>query len=212
MSQPIAVFGAGGHGKVVVDALVACDAPPMGVFDDEVRLHGTSVLGHTVVGGREELLARCTDEWSVVIAIARNEVRHRLARALAAAAVRLRGVRHPSAIVSRYAEVAETAQLMAGAIVGAGAQIGEHAIVNTGAIVEHDCRAAPFSHIGPGARLAGAVHVGEGVLVGTGASAIPFCHIGSWATVGAGAVVVCDVSEGVTVVGVPAREAVEERP
>jgi len=59
--------------------------------------------------------------------------------------------------------------------------------------------------IAPGAHLGGEVTIGEGVLIGIGATVMPQRRVGDWAVVGAGACVVEDVPDGVTVVGVPAR-------
>jgi acetyltransferase-like isoleucine patch superfamily enzyme len=53
--------------------------------------------------------------------------------------------------------------------------------------------------------LAGTVACGEDVFIGTGAVIIPGIHIGARAIVGAGATVIRDVPDGVTVVGCPAR-------
>jgi acetyltransferase EpsM len=60
-------------------------------------------------------------------------------------------------------------------------------------------------HVSPGAQLGGNVYVGEGAHIGIGASIKPGVKIGKWSVVGAGAVVVNDVPDGVTVVGVPAK-------
>jgi acetyltransferase EpsM len=48
--------------------------------------------------------------------------------------------------------------------------------------------------------------MGEGSMMGVGSSVIPCVKIGSWATIGAGAAVVRDIPDGVTAVGVPAKE------
>lgn len=117
----------------------------------------------------------------------------------------MQGARHPSAVVSRHAELAATTQVMAGAVVNPGVVVEQHAVLNTRCIVEHDSRIARFTHVGPGATLAGAVNLAEGAFVGAGACILPFVTVGAWATVGAGAVVIDDVPEGKTVVGVPAR-------
>ena len=60
-------------------------------------------------------------------------------------------------------------------------------------------------HICPDARLAGEVEVGDRSWIGIGASVIQQIRIGADVTVGAGAAVVCDLPDGVTAVGVPAR-------
>ena len=46
--------------------------------------------------------------------------------------------------------------------------------------------------------------VGEGAFLAAGSAAIPGVTIGPWATVGAGGVVIRDITAGMTVVGVPA--------
>jgi len=71
--------------------------------------------------------------------------------------------------------------------------------------VDHDCEIEDFVHIAPGVHLAGGVLVGEGSLLGIGSSVIPYKRIGRWTIVGAGGVVVNDIPDCVTVVGVPAR-------
>ena len=211
MKRRIVLFGAGGHAKVVLDALEASGKAPERIYDDNRSLWGTSCQGCKVVGGIRELYTLDREQYSVVIAIARNDVRSRLAGELAAKGIALVGVRHPSAVISKHADVAETAHVMAGVVVNPNAQVDDHAVLNTGSIIEHDCRIGRFAHIGPGARLAGAVKVMEGAFVCTGASIIPFCEIGAWATVGAGAAVTINVPSGVTVAGVPARALPKER-
>jgi acetyltransferase-like isoleucine patch superfamily enzyme len=49
------------------------------------------------------------------------------------------------------------------------------------------------------------VRIGEGAFIGIGAKIIPCVTVGQHAIVGAGAVVIADVPDEVTVVGVPAR-------
>lgn len=58
----------------------------------------------------------------------------------------------------------------------------------------------------PNAALAGDVKVGEGTHIGIGAQVIQGITIGKWCTIGAGAVIIKDVPDGVTVVGNPGRE------
>jgi sugar O-acyltransferase (sialic acid O-acetyltransferase NeuD family) len=196
----IAVLGGGGHAKVVIAALVAAGERIGGVFDDDSRLRGISVLGYEVEGplarGAELGLRRA------VLAIGDNGTRRRLAAALDHEWVT---VVHPRAWVDPSAGLSEGAMIMAGAILQPDAEIGRHAIVNTGASIDHDCRIGDFVHIAPGARLAGGVVVGERSLLGIGCAVIPGIEIGAGAVVAAGAVVVESVAAGAKVGGVPAR-------
>jgi acetyltransferase-like isoleucine patch superfamily enzyme len=60
-------------------------------------------------------------------------------------------------------------------------------------------------HVSPGVNVAGAVLVGALTWLGIGASIKQCVSIGRQVVVGAGSVVVNDISDGLTVVGVPAK-------
>jgi len=99
-----------------------------------------------------------------------------------------------------------------GNIVAAGARFtnnikaGNFGIYNLNCTVGHDCVIEDFVNICPGANISGNVTLKEGAYIGTGAAILPGVTVGRYATVGAGAVVLNDVPDGVTVVGVPAKE------
>lgn len=95
---------------------------------------------------------------------------------------------HPSAVVSRTAEIGEGTIVMAGAVIQAHAKIGKHCIINTNAVCDHHTVVGDFAHIAPGVHLCGAVVVGEGALVGVGACAVPGAQIKPWSLVKAGGV------------------------
>jgi acetyltransferase-like isoleucine patch superfamily enzyme len=61
-------------------------------------------------------------------------------------------------------------------------------------------------HVCPGAHLAGAVRIGDRSWIGIAATVRQGITIGRDVMVGAGAVVVADVADGLTVAGVPARQ------
>lgn len=208
------MVGAGGHGVVVAEALMAQGTQTIYVFDDRYADGTTTINGLTITGIVSELPAfvRAHPGLRAVVAIGDNAVRRRISHMLAAAGVSFATVIHPRAIVSPAARLEEGAMVMAGAVVNGLAEVGAHTIVNTSASVDHHCRLAPFTHIAPGAHLGGNVQVGEGALVGIGASIIPGCRIGRWSTIGAGAAVVDDVADAVVVAGVPARVIGSKKP
>ncbi len=112
---------------------------------------------------------------------------------------------HPAATVSPSATIGAGSMIAAGAVIGPNATVGRFCIVNTGASADHDNVLEDGVNLSPGVHLAGTVTVREDAFVGVGASAIPGVTIGRRAVVGAGATVVSDVPDDVTVVGTPAR-------
>ncbi|MCW5632648.1 MAG: acetyltransferase [Rubrivivax sp.] len=213
MSPSVIVVGAGGHGVVVADALLAAGVPVLGFTDDDSHRHGQRVLGLPVLGGDEALAAPDAPGLQLANGIggtglartARRGLRAELQRRLEAIGFRFCTVVHPAAIVSRHAEVGASAQLLAGSVVQPRARIGAGAIVNTRAIVEHDVMLGEFVHVAPGAVLCGGVSVGEQAHVGVGAVVRQGLRIGPGTMIGAGAAVVCDCDGGVWA-GVPARQ------
>jgi sugar O-acyltransferase (sialic acid O-acetyltransferase NeuD family) len=136
-----------------------------------------------------------------VIAIGDNRIRQKLAGEID---MEWLTVVHPQSYVHSSVKLGEGSVVFAGAIIQPGAVIGAHAIINTGATVDHDCMVGDFVHLAPGVRLAGGVEIAEGAFLGIGAVVIPSRRVGEWAVIGAGGVVVKDITGGVTAVGVPA--------
>lgn len=210
MSLPVLILGAGGHARVLLEALHASSRQIAGIVDADPARIGETVMGVPVIGTDEKIFNFRTDEIELVNGIgsvASTLKRGEIFAAFKACGYRFATVVHPSAIIASNVELAEGAQIMAGAVIQVGARIGINSIVNTRAAVDHDCRIGAGVHIAPGVTLSGDVRVDDDVHIGTGATVIQGVHIFANSVVGAGSVVLRDVPGGVTVYGVPAREA-----
>lgn len=202
---PVWLFGAGGHAKVVIDAMQASEQFLIeGLLDDDGALFGSYVLGFSVKGAITPESIKQLGIKHAVIALGSNRARANIA-GRCRGMVQWMTVVHPKAYVAASARVGRGSVIFAGAVVQPDAWVGEHVIVNTASSIDHEVVLGDFSHIAPGARLAGNVHVKEGAFLGIGASILPGKTIGAWSTVGAGAVVVQDIQDEVTAVGVPAK-------
>ena len=205
MSLPIIIIGAGGHAKVVIEALRQAGNNVVGVFDTDDAKHGKDVLGVKVLGDESAMFGFDPDNSQLANGLGPIELRRTIFERFRDKEFRFVTVRHPSAVIADSAIVREGAQIMAGAVVQPGVTLGENALVNSRASVDHDCGIGKHVHVAPGATLAGGVHVGDGSLVGAGATVLENVRIGEACIVGAGAAVVSDVADGTTVVGIPAR-------
>lgn len=200
----LVVWGAGGHGKVVVDALLArndCDV--IGILDDDPAKLGKSVLGVPILFRHLDELSKLPCD-GVALAIGDNYTRHAKLCELRNRALKPANVLHPSAHVSPFAKLGEGVTILAGATVNPGTVIEDGACVNTSASVDHDNRLGLCCHIFPNATLAGGVQVGEFTYIGSGAVVLPNLVVHEFAYVGAGAVVIGPVPQGIIVGGVPA--------
>jgi len=201
------IWGAGGHGKVVLDVVRAQATFTDIVFiDDGARISCGDFQGCRIVGDRTELTRlRALGYTHFVVAIGCNDVRAKCFRAAFEAGIEPATFIHPAAAVSRCATIAAGTVVMAKAVINAASVVGTNCIVNSGAIVEHDCILADHVHVAPGVVLGGGVGIGAYSLVGLNSSVLPGTEIGERAIVGAGTVVLANVAPGDTVVGAPAR-------
>ena len=213
----VAVLGAGGHGKVLSDAVLAEGTKDLvGFFDEDEEKVGSKILGYPVWGwnsDRDSLMAKHRID-ALAIGIGNNYLRARKFSELRDSGYQICRVIHPAATVSRSAELGEGVVVFAGAVINAGSVLQENVCVNTSASVDHDNWLGSHSQIMPGAVLAGNVRVESYAYVGSGAIILPNQTIKRYSYVGAGAVVLADVPEGVKVAGVPARQIAlqSERP
>lgn len=196
------VFGAGGHGKVVVEAALLSGWRVGCVLDDSPKR--CEVLG--VVVRRRDLSNRLVERGACfIVAVGDNPSRARIFNQLIQKGLEPAVVTHPAAVVSAHARLGWGTFVGAGAAVMVGTRVGKDVIVNTAASVDHDCEIGDHVHIGPGVRLAGEVTIGAFAMLGTGAIVLPQIRVGQHCVVGAGAVVTRDLPEYSLALGVPAR-------
>lgn len=204
------IVGAGGHGRVVAEAVELGGAHlVVGFVDRDPGLHGRAVGGLRVLGGDEllgELVADGVTGFVIGVgSVGDASVRAHLYEHGLTVGLTPVTVVHPTAAVSPSARLGSGTVVLAGAIVNAGAAVGDNVIINSQVVVEHDCVIGDHVHVATGAQLASGVRVGAGAHIGAGATVIQGCCVGAAGVVGAGAVVIRDVADATTVVGCPAR-------
>jgi len=204
-TDTLVVFGSGGHSKVIVEAIRArTPNRRVAIIDDGPATNLRPVLGIAVSGGRD-LLSRDFVGASVALALGDNRARSEVMEWLSSNGYSLETVVHPHAVIGATVDVGAGAFVAAGAVIIADARIGRGAIINTAASIDHDCEIGEAAHIAPGVHLCGNVNVGPRSLVGVGSCARPGVAIAADVTIGAGSVVVADITASGTFAGNPAR-------
>jgi len=199
----IIIFGAGGHGRVVLDVLLESGADVMGFLDDDKIKIGLEIRGVGVLG--DLAYVKNKGEFKLALGIGDNKVRESIFKRTETLGVDVCSAIHPKAIVSKDVKIGRGVVVMPGAIINAGAVLEDGVVVNTGATVDHDCYLERFCQIWPGAHLAGTVRVGEFSYVGIGAAVIQNITIGKNTILGAGAVIISDTPDNVTIAGNPGK-------
>lgn len=189
--KDIVVYGAGGHGKVIVDALRSGRIwNPAYVVDDDPERQGS------LLGGLPVRAPSAIRDQLLVVAIGLNQDRLAVASRYRG---RLATVAHRTACIAPGVEIGEGTVVLAAAVVNTGARIGANAIVNTAATVDHDCEIEDGVHVAPGCHLCGSVRVGAGSLLGVGTVVTPGVRIGRNVLVAAGGRITRDVPDGAIV-------------
>lgn len=204
MKSKLAIIGAGGHGKVCVDI-----ANLMSKWEEIVFLDNSkeceSLLGFDVIDSSDNW-CNYIQEYDFFIAIGDNKIRGKVQHNLKSNSATLATLIHPSAIISRDVEVAEGTLIAASVVVNPSAKIGKGVILNTASTIDHDNQIGDFVHVSPGAHLAGTVSVGKRSWLGIGSVVRNNLNICDDVVVGAGGVVVKDINESGTYVGVPVEK------
>lgn len=203
----IIILGAGGHAKVVIEAIHA--SGDTAAFCIGSCGNSTTLLNVPILPDESHLdRLRSEGYQRAFIAIGASAARERLGDLVVGKGFTLVTIIHPKAWVSPSAQLGAGVVVMAGAVINACAIIGDRAIINTGATVDHDCNIGRAVHIAPQCGIAGCVTIGSGTMLGVGTKVIPGISIGKNAMIGAGSVVVRNIPEGVLAMGVPARTTV----
>ncbi len=201
------IIGASGHGKVAADIALKMNLwKQIGFLDDNEFL--VSSMGIDVVGGSFDAF-ELLEEYDMFVAIGDNTMREALQETLLIKGASIATLIHPAAVIGDEVEIGLGTMIMAGAVVNCCTKIGRGCIINTGATVDHDNLLKDYVHISPGAHLAGAVQVGKGSWLGIGSTVSNNVTIAAHCRIGAGAVVVKDIAESGTYIGVPARRVKE---
>ena len=203
----LVLWGAGGHGKVVLDVARAIGGfGTISFIDDACGELAHDFCGCQVFGTDRVLhLPNDNGRKQYLVSIGNNEMRAACFRRGIENRLRPVSLVHPSAVISDSARLEEGTVVMARVVINACAQIGKNCILNTAVVVEHDCRVGDHVHLSPGVVLGGCVTVRSFAHLGIGAIVLPGAEIGEGSIVGAGAVVIDLVPPGTTVVGIPAR-------
>lgn len=202
--QDILVFGAGGHAKVVIDALEKTKA---------FRIQAIIARQQTPTPHSRYPIVDESSDWGAlgirqgVVALGDNWMRKELVEN-----IRKKfpdfvfpSIIHPSSVIGYGVQIGAGSVVIAGAVINPDTSIGNHCIINTRSSVDHDCQISDFASIAPGVSLGGEVKIGMLSSIGIGATVRNGVTVGQNTVVGAGATVVKDLPELVVAYGTPCK-------
>ena len=208
--KKIAIFGAGGFGLEVAMLIEQINEKQLeweivGFFDDSVPKDKV-INGYRVLGNLDDLNTWETELY-VTFAISSPKVKRSIVSKINNSNSKYPILVHPSAILGskEYLSIGEGCIICACNIITTNISIGKHVTLNLSCTVGHETTIGDFSSFMPTCNISGEVTIGKANFWGTGAKIINQKAVGDNVTIGAGAVVIDNIPDGVTAVGVPAR-------
>lgn len=202
------IFGASGHAKAIINALLSNNIQPRG-YIDSVKEMNSFVMGFPVLGNEAQLsdILANTNISSIILAIGDNYSRMLVAQRLQKQYPELKfpSVFHLNTIVSTSAIFGKGSVVLPGAVIGPEAILGDFCIINTNASLDHDGKMDDFSSLAPNSVTGGNVAIGKLSAIGLGAMLLHKISVGSNSVVGAGAVVTKNIPDNSVAYGNPAK-------
>jgi len=197
--KSIAIIGAGGHAKVLVDLINKLNNYKIiGFYDDNSnsKLYNLKYLGRIIdIDASIEYF---------IIGIGNDRIRKKIYEENKN--IKWVTLIHPSAILSDSISIECGTVICAGVIIQPDVEVGKHCILNTGCSIDHECVIGDFSSICPQATICGQVKIGEVCFIGANATIIQCIELGNDCIIGAGSVVIKNVDNFTKVVGNPGRK------
>lgn len=207
MAKKIAIIGTGGFAREVLCLItdlgrydeVACFMEPDEIWAE--KWQNQEIMG-IPVRPRSEFDA---EKLTVTIGIGNSIFREKVVNELPQN-TEYETLIHPTAVVSRWVEIGEGAIICAGCILTCQIKIGKQAQLNLHTTIGHDCVIDDYFTTAPGVNISGICNFGKHVYFGTSAAVRQNIVICDNVTIGMGAMVVKNISEAGTYVGMPAKK------
>lgn len=156
--------------------------------------------------GNDAYLCDYSKEMYVVIAIADAALRYRLVTLFSGnRMLKFPNLIDPSVIMSESVSTGKGNIICAGSVLTVGIEIGNFCIINLDCTIGHGTVIEDFVTVNPSVNISGNARLARGVSMGTGSQILQGRCVGMNTVVGAGSVVIKDIPNDCTVVGIPAK-------
>lgn len=206
MHNKLIIIGASGHGKVCADIALKLQKYDEILFlDDDENIK--ECLGFPVIGKSTDA-EQYISSAEFFVAIGDSKARMQIQTWLMEHDAAIAMLVHPTAVIGENVSIGEGTAIMAGCVVNPYTVIGQGCIVNTCASIDHDGCIGNYVHVSVGAHLCGTVWVGKHTWIGAGVTINNNVSICDSCMIGTGAVVIKDIKEAGTYIGVPVRKII----
>ncbi|WP_396633446.1 NeuD/PglB/VioB family sugar acetyltransferase [Maribacter sp. R86514] len=207
--QNVIIFGASGHGSVVLDCIEKEGKYNVVGFVDSFKQKGTNINGYQILGSEKDL-PYLIDSFNIVggiVAIGDNWVRKFIVDKIFKIVPDFSFINtiHPKAILGKDVLLGCGNVFMPGAIVNANSIVHDFCIINTNSSLGHDGIMDSYSSLAPSVCTGGNLKLGRFSAVSLGANIVNGIEIGQHTIIGAGSLVVDHFGNNIVAYGSPAK-------
>ena len=208
MIKKIAIIGAGGFGREVKWLIDCINATQQqwyfcGYYDDD--LSDRKNIKSDLLLGNIDSLNTIQEPLAVAIAIGNPNIKQQIVERLYNKNLYFPVLIHPNCLIGNNVTIGDGTIICASNILTTDIVIKNFVTINLACTVGHDSVIANYCSIMPSVNISGEVLMHQNVYVGTGAKIINQINIGSHSIIGAGAVVIKNIPQNSTAVGIPAK-------
>lgn len=208
--KDLIVIGAGALGREVAQLIKDINHDKnewnfLGFIDETLEKQGTIVNNTPVLGGFDWCERnRCRSIWAVC-AVGNTRDKFGLIQKAHTCGLNFANLIHPGVARNEFIEIGIGNIICWGTFLSVNIKIGSFVTINPGCGIGHDTVIEDFVTLYWDVTLSGNVLINEGCEIGSKAAVIQKRTVGRWSILGAGAVVIRDIPEDCTAVGIPAK-------
>lgn len=208
--KDIVIIGAGGLGKEIAQLVRDINTDEntwnlLGFIDETTSKQGTLVNDIPVLGGFEWLNTQDRKDIYAVCAVGNPKDKYNLIKKASPYNLKFATLIHPDARLNKYCEIGFGSIICYGSMISVNTKIGNHVCINPGCGIGHDTIIDNYTSLYWNVTLSGNVYIRQGCEIGSKAVVIQKKTVGEWSIIGAGAVIIRDMPDHCTAVGVPGK-------
>ncbi|MFJ5713895.1 acetyltransferase [Neobacillus sp. NPDC093127] len=200
------IVGAGGLARMIHSWLTDFTDQswePIGFISDNLNLLDGYKYDLPIISSIQDY--RPETDHILVMAIADPKTKLAIANVLEERGARFITLIHSTAIIGKNVEIGKGSVVCPRAVLTCDIQLGSFVLLNLGVTIGHDVCIGNGCTINSHSDVTGCAQLGTGVFLGSHAVITPSVKVRDFAKIGAGSVVIKQVSQDTTVFGIPAK-------
>ena len=207
--ENVVIFGASGHGSVVMDCIEKEGKYKTIGFLDSKKEKGIDHNGLEILGSEYDLpfILHKYKVFGGIVAIGDNWKRYQVVQRIKKIipSFKFISVIHPKSIIGSNVRIGEGTAILPGVIINTNSRVGNHCILNTFSSLDHDGLMQDFSSLAPRVGIGGNFSLGKYSAICLGARIIENIKVGQHSVIGAGSLVLRSVPDHTLAYGSPSK-------